>query len=407
MLTACPECELQVSDKALSCPHCGYPLKETAVKKTAHKTSKYKRLPNGFGQITELKNPNLRNRFRAMVSVGKNENGRPICKLLKPKAYFKTYNEAYTALIEYNKSPFDLNISITMKELYEKWSNVHYKNIVPSTVRGYKSAWKYCECIYDMDPREIRTKHIKACIEDGVITSKGEKRPVPPATTKIIKIILNCILDYAVENDYATNNVARNYKHNGNNKDTETKSHLSFTEEEIKILWKNENEIPYIKLLLFQCYSGMRPQELGLITLDNVFLDKGYLVGGMKTESGKDRIIPIHDKVRHIVEEEYNRSKQIGSPWLFSFHEASHVKNFHLTYKRYYKKFISIMKKLDFNIEHKPHDGRKTFITLAKKYKIDEYAIKYIVGHTIRDLTEKVYTDRDPEWLISEIRKIM
>lgn len=65
------------------------------------------------------------------------------------------------------------------------------------------------------------------------------------------------------------------------------------------------------------------------------------------------------------------------------------------------------MKKLDFNIEHKPHDGRKTFITLAKKYKIDEYAIKYIVGHTIRDLTEKVYTDRDPEWLISEIRKIM
>ena len=27
-LIQCPECELQVSDKALSCPHCGYPLKE-------------------------------------------------------------------------------------------------------------------------------------------------------------------------------------------------------------------------------------------------------------------------------------------------------------------------------------------------------------------------------------------
>ena len=27
MLIKCPECELQVSDKALSCPHCGNPLK--------------------------------------------------------------------------------------------------------------------------------------------------------------------------------------------------------------------------------------------------------------------------------------------------------------------------------------------------------------------------------------------
>ncbi|NLD50518.1 MAG: zinc ribbon domain-containing protein, partial [Clostridiaceae bacterium] len=27
MLTKCPECELQISDKAISCPHCGYPLR--------------------------------------------------------------------------------------------------------------------------------------------------------------------------------------------------------------------------------------------------------------------------------------------------------------------------------------------------------------------------------------------
>ena len=27
MLIICPECELQVSDKAINCPHCGYPMK--------------------------------------------------------------------------------------------------------------------------------------------------------------------------------------------------------------------------------------------------------------------------------------------------------------------------------------------------------------------------------------------
>lgn len=26
MLMQCPECELQVSDKATFCPHCGYPI---------------------------------------------------------------------------------------------------------------------------------------------------------------------------------------------------------------------------------------------------------------------------------------------------------------------------------------------------------------------------------------------
>lgn len=37
---------------------------------------------------------------------------------------------------------------------------------------------------------------------------------------------------------------------------------------------------------------------------------------------------------------------------------------------------------------------------------VDEYAIKYMVGHQITDITEKVYTRRDPSWLAEEIRKI-
>lgn len=43
---------------------------------------------------------------------------------------------------------------------------------------------------------------------------------------------------------------------------------------------------------------------------------------------------------------------------------------------------------------------------LSKKYNVDEYAIKYIVGHAITDITEKVYTKREFDWLRSEIEKI-
>ena len=52
------------------------------------------------------------------------------------------------------------------------------------------------------------------------------------------------------------------------------------------------------------------------------------------------------------------------------------------------------------------HDGRKHFVTMAKKYGVDEYAIKYLVGHKISDITEKVYTAREFEWLREEIEKI-
>ena len=72
MLIQCPECTLQASDKALSCPHCGYPfVKTNQTARRPKKSNKRKRLPNGFGQISEIKGQNLRKPFRAMVTVGK------------------------------------------------------------------------------------------------------------------------------------------------------------------------------------------------------------------------------------------------------------------------------------------------------------------------------------------------
>ena len=143
MLMKCPECELQVSDKAITCPHCGYPLKQTAPVKT-RTSNKRKRLPNGFGQISEIKGRNLRKRFRAMVTVGKTSKGRPICKPLKPESYFETYNDAYVALAEYNKNPYSLEPAITVKQLYDKWSSEYFNSLKSETsIRTITSAWAY------------------------------------------------------------------------------------------------------------------------------------------------------------------------------------------------------------------------------------------------------------------------
>ena len=97
MLKLCPECCLQVSDKAAACPHCGYPLKSKSS--LPPKKKKHMRLPNGFGQISEVRGRNLRKPFRAMVTAGRTDEGKPIVCPLRPVAYFETYNEAYEALM--------------------------------------------------------------------------------------------------------------------------------------------------------------------------------------------------------------------------------------------------------------------------------------------------------------------
>ncbi len=411
LLLKCPECELPVSDRAMICPHCGYPLKprETTIKQKAG--NKRRRLPNGFGQISEIKGKNLRNPFRVMVPVGKQENGRPICKLLKPQAYFKTYNDAYSALMEYNKNPYELESTLSVRELYEKWSNEYFKTLKSQTsIRTITSAWNYCSEIYDMRAADIRARHIKGVIENGTANINGEIHYPSPGIKSRIKSLFNMMLDYGLEYEIVDKNYARTFNVSSEVIDEQERSkraHMPFTSEEMSILWSNVNTVPWVDAVLIQCYSGWRPQELGLIKIENIDLEKWVFVGGMKTSAGIDRLVPIHSRIRGLVQKRYDEAVQIGSEYLFNCTDTkTHRSSYKLTYDKYQHRFIKLRDQLHLNPEHRPHDGRKHFVTAAKKTKVDEYAIKYIVGHAITDITEKVYTEREVSWLQEEIEKI-
>ena len=111
------------------------------------------------------------------VSVGKNQYGRPISKLLKPNAYFRTYNDAYAALVEYNKNPYDLDDDITVSELYDKWIEVYLKDASDAYMRTISSAWAYCSSVYDMRAKDLRARHIKGCMDDGYrIETRGKRK---------------------------------------------------------------------------------------------------------------------------------------------------------------------------------------------------------------------------------------
>lgn len=404
MLMNCPECQLQVSDKAVACPHCGYPLKSGSAEPKI--SSKRRRLPNGFGQISRIKGQNLRKPYRAMITVGKTEFGRPICKPLQPNAYFKTYNEAYAALVEYNKSPYDLSENITFEELYKRWYERYSQNIAARN-NSLAAAWKYCTPLYKMKLRSIRTRDLRNCIETATRNINGEVREASPTTKQRIKMLFDLMYDYAVEFELVDQNYARTISitHIVKEKNRNTRNHIALSEAEVEKLWALSDENIFAQMMIVQCYTGWRPDELVNIKRTDLDLENWTIVGGVKTDNGRNRIVPIHTRIRPIIERLNKLSQACGQEYLFvKLMQADRIGN--IQYQIYRQAFTNFYKTGVFEQEHKPHDCRKTFVTLAKKYKVDEYAIKYIVGHSIQDLTERVYTEREISWLKEEIEKI-
>ena len=258
MLITCQECGLQMSDTAVSCPHCGYTKNNTKITRRRRSKKKRLRLPNGFGQITEIKNDTLRNRFRVSITIGKTEDGKYIKKLLKPTAYFPTYNDAYNALVEYHKNPYEVSKDMTVKELYEEWSKDYFNTIADTAIRTITSAWAYCSSLHNVSVQSLRSYHIKGCMENGTIERKGQIIPASPSTKSRIKSIFNLMLDYAVEHEIADKNYARVF----NLSDTliddinnTKRDHIPFNESELKILWKHSDDF-YVKIVLILCYMG-------------------------------------------------------------------------------------------------------------------------------------------------------
>lgn len=396
MLTKCTECGAKISDRAMYCPQCGKQLLPTAPTPTTTskrtKTKQHMRLPNGFGQISRIKNQKLRKPFRAMVTVGTNENGRPICKLLKPTAYFATYNEAYSALVAYNSSPYDLEKSTTMQELHDLWYPEYSKDKEYSTLTGVNNAWKWCNTIYDIPVKDIRVRHIKECLD---------KADVGVSTSNRMKQVLNMMLDYALIFDLTDKNYSRMYHPITTSSSSAQRPHITYTQKEMDLLWSMDGKSMYADMLLFQCYSGWRPGEIFALKLDDVDLEEMLITGGGKTEAGRRRIVPIHSKIEHIVRRQYEIASGSDTEYLFPGHYGRMM-----LYQTYLQNFRKMIVDLNLNPEHRPHDGRIRFVTEAKENEVDEYAIKYLVGHKIRDLTERVYTRRNVLWLKEEIEKI-
>lgn len=374
------------------------------------------KLPNGYGSVTKLSG-NRRKPYLARVTLGwiTDEQAGKTTQNRVPIGTFRTKKEALQALAEYGANPYDIqNENLTLADLYKKWTEAYFPTLESeSSSRTIISAWRYCHSIHTMRVKDLRARHIKGIMEDGYIIpdrgkAAGTKVQASPGTKARIKSMFNLMLDYALEYELVDKNYARTFDLSNDiikEKEAATRGHINFNDEEMEKLWNNVDTLRFVDWILIQCYMGWRPQELAKLELASVNLEKQYITGGMKTDSGKNRAVPIHPRIKDLVQRNYDKAVGLGSKYLFNDPDA--VKGgMTITYDKYAGRFAKIMAALEMREVHRPHDPRTTFVTMAKKAGVDEYVIKILAGHKITDITEGTYTKRDIEWLRAELEKM-
>lgn len=198
---------------------------------------------------------------------------------------------------------------------------------------------------------------------------------------------------YAIQNDITSKNYSE-YLDIGKNKKESERTY--FTNDEIKMLWKHQKENEWIDTILIMIYTGFRVGELLTIENKNIDFENSTIRGGIKTDAGKNRLVPIHHNILPLIKTRYDINKK--------FFIYNH-KGKQMTYDNYYRdKFLPIMASL--GMTHRPHDCRHTFATLLNNANANKTAITQLIGHNNYASVEKIYTHRETENLRKNIELI-
>lgn len=342
------------------------------------------RLPNGYGSIVKL-GGKRRCPFAVKITVEWTIDGKQIQKYL---GYYKTRTEALKALTDYNEHPYDIDArTATFAELFTKWTKLTYMDRDEKVPNAYTAAYKRLPNLHNMPFTDIRARHIQGEIDAC---------PLGYSTKKMMKTLCNKLFVLAIDCELVTTNYAANAKLPPAEA---SRIHHPFEPEELALLWQHlDDEGARIAILL--SYTGCRPSELLKIRSENVNLTEHYMTGGMKTAAGKNRVIPLSDKILPIVREEI---AQGGEYLLLDRRDGRPI----LTYDRLRGRIWEPSKALKLLPRpHLAHDGRHTCATLLDNACVNLKVSQLILGHSARDITSRVYTHKTIAQLVEAINKI-
>lgn len=297
-------------------------------------------------------------------------------------------------LSDYNKAMFSIETenAPTFEELFHKYyldkfgQEYGHKGEKKSMENSMSAAYKNSKKLHDTPFRNIKADQIQE-----IVDSVAEKRSYSSA--ELVITLFNQVSNYALANDL----IEKNYTQFVRIKIEDDDEHgVPFTEEEIESLWANKDK-PFVDTILIYCYSGFRINELAQMPLEDINLKEKTFKGGLKTKYSRERTVPIHSKVYDLVKNRYN--KKFKS---LIYHDGE--KN--ISESKYRKHFDKALKECGIMEKHTPQDCRHTCNSMLIKAKADRVIRYKIMGHSGKDINEKVYSHLTVEQLREELEKI-
>lgn len=331
---------------------------------------------NGTGTIKYLKG---RKKPYAVFRPSKVVDGKRKAELV---GYYESRAAAEEVLAFESLHPTKNN---TLKEVFEMWKKTRaYTDLSQSTKEGYNMAFNYMRNSEDKRFADLKQNDFQGFIDNAVNQGKSV------STQNKVKILCNLLSVYALINDITYKSYAVKLR-----TDHITKKKIDiFTEDEIQLMFDNDS-VPLVDTILILIYTGMRITELLTLNKFQVNLKEKVIVGGLKTDAGRDRIIPIHPNIYTYILNRYESScskliEHDGRPY---------------TSRYYRKKYYEVLESLGIK-KITPHKARHTFFSLMDKYCNDKKAMADIGGHTDVHFTQSVYVHTDIDRLRSAMECI-
>ena len=301
---------------------------------------------------------------------------------------FATRSEAMLALSAWHNTgslaPIDKE-DITLRQLYKEYISLpRFKNLSRETQNCYHAAWKHMEQIADNKVKDLRTAHYQVPINHASSQNKSL------STLQKIRAFEGMLCSYAVQNDI----VQKNYASFVVLPKAEQKEKVPFSDLELKKIEEAAKEgFMYADLILIMCYTGWRINEFLSLTPFNFDSVNHTLTGGSKTEAGKNRVVPVSDKILPYV----NKWIEKGGETIVC--REQNKKLVKVTDKYFRENwYYPTLEALDLP-KLTPHATRHTFASMLHRGGADKWDIQRLMGHSSIDVTNKVYTHVDIEQL--------
>lgn len=274
----CSKCKREIPDDFAFCNFCG----ASQVKKPRSK----KKRGNGQGTVFPAKSGG----YIAMVVIGwyNDEDGKRH-KKTKSKTFAKKSDAI--AFLPFLKQTYEKPSDITLHDLQEQYlTTKDYKNLSKSQRSKMGYAWNRLK---SFEFRGIQTLTVSDM--ETLIEQKTES--YYPA--RDMKVMLSHLYQIAIKREIVQYNKT---EYVDIPYDAPKAKREVWTQEEVDALWKDYEKHRFTAYVLIMCYAGLRYGELSTIYLDNIHLEENYMIGGIKSDAGINREIPIHQRIKPLIE---------------------------------------------------------------------------------------------------------